>query len=88
MSELQKLVIPLVDDRWFDYGVHLEIKSTRLNSIKGNHGGGGSKEAMRRVINHWLKSNTVVCWERIVSALETIDEINLSEEIGKKHVIS
>ena len=88
MSELQKLVCPLVDDNWFDYGLQLEINMNRLNSIKGDHSGGGSKESMRRVINHWLKSSPVVCWERILAALESIGEINLSETIRDKHVVS
>jgi len=62
MSELQKLVCPLVD-----------------------HSGGGIKECMRRVINHWVASNTVISWERILSALEDIGEINLSETIRDTH---
>ena len=88
MSELQKLVCPLVDDNWFGYGIQLEINMNRLNSIKGDHSGGGSKECMRRIIDHWLKSSSLVCWERIISALEVIGEIKLSETVRDKHVVS
>ena len=88
MSELQRLVFPLVEANWFDYGIQLEINMNRLSSIKSDHSGGGSRECIRRVISHWVKSSTVVCWERIISALETIGEINLSETIRDKHVVS
>ena len=85
MSELQKLVCPLVDGNWFDYGQQLEIKLNKLNAIRGDHSGGGIKECMRRVINHWVASNTVISWERILSALEDIGEINLRETIRDTH---
>jgi len=88
MSDLLKLVCPLLGDSWFDYGLQLEISLNSLNTIKSDNSGGGNKECMRRIINHWLKSSPNVCWERIISALEAIGEINLSETIRDKHIMS
>lgn len=87
MLELQKWACPLLGSVWFEYGRELEIANNKLNGIKVDHDGGGSKEAMRRIVNHWLASSTNVCWERIISALEVMGEINLSERISK-HVPS
>lgn len=69
MSEQQKLVCPL------------KINLCKLSTIRSDHSSGGNEECMRRVIIHRLKSSPTICWERIISALETIDEMKQLERI-------
>jgi len=82
MKDLQTLVIPEITDNWYDFGMKLKVRTNKLNTIKTNHGGGGgNKECMRSVVDHWLKSTSGACWDIVISALNEMQEIRLVEEI-------
>jgi len=82
MKEFLSLVIPEITDEWYEFGIKLEICASKLNTIKNDHdGGGGNKECMRSVVDHWLKSTPSACWDIVISALNEMQEIKLAEEI-------
>jgi len=86
MKEFLSLVIPEITDEWYEFGIKLEICTSKLNTIKKDHdGGGGNKECMRSVVDHWLKSTPSACWDDVISALNDMKELRFVEKV-KKHI--
>ena len=82
MKDLQTLLIPEITDIWYDFGMKLKVRTNKLNTIKTNHdGGGGNKECMRSVVDHWLKYTPNACWDHVISALSKMKESALVKEI-------
>ena len=83
MKDLQTLVIPEITETWYEFGMELKIRTAALNTIKiNNSGGGGVKECMRSVVNHWLSSTVSPSWDHVIAALDKMEESKLAEEIN------
>ena len=61
---------------------NLGLHGDKLNVIQSDHSGGGIKEFMRRIINYWLQTTIDASWEKVISALTEMDEIETRECIS------
>ena len=81
------LVIPKITNSWYEFGGKLEIRTTKLDTIKCDDSGGGVKESMKSIINHWLKTNPDACWEDVITALTAMEETGVVDNI-KEYLLS
>jgi len=86
MKEFYDHLIPKITDDWFEFGIKLDISASKLTNIEATHdGGGGNKQCMKKVIDHWLKVNPDASWDHVISTLVEMKEISFVEEV-RKHV--
>ena len=70
---------------WYEMAVEL-IGKNEADAIQANHGGGGNKECLRKVLSKWWNSTKAVdChWQTIYDALMEVEQVRVAENIIDK----
>ena len=70
--------------KWFNLGLALELHYGKLTEIESNH----PKDALRcltEMVNAWLQSSSNPSWKRLVSALTSLDRVDIATMIATEH---
>ena len=80
---LKDAVIKLksVIDKWFSFGVQLGIHTEILNRIEMKPQGMDLQRCLTEVLDCYLRSDPDPSWEKIIAALEKIDERRLASTL-------
>ena len=85
---LQKLLEALrkLED-WFTFGVLLGVPYSQMKKIEYAH----SKDPDRcklEMLQFWLNSNLMPTWNKVIQALENIDQLYLASKVRHDHMFS
>ena len=75
------------DGRSFAYDLLSRYKND-VDRIYCNLSGGGCEEALQEVLKKWFQCTTDASWEKIVDALNAMNQVHVVEEIVQQHQIN
>ena len=84
MKDLYKHVTPCYAAQWKDIGVHLDIQSGHLNTIKANHPGdvdGCCKDLWEK----WLELDPDATWDKLFTAIDDCATTSASSSTSTYH---
>ena len=67
--------------KWYQLGVQLNVKTSRLDVIRANHPNDVDGAKME-LVTEWLNNDPDKSWDKLASALRQIGRINLSDKIS------
>ena len=72
---------------WFSIGLVLWVKMAKLREIEQRYMmTDGTRRCLAEMIQCWLETDPTACWERLVRALEQVDQLALAATIKKQHL--
>ena len=74
-------------DKWYLFGVKLNVPVYELNKIKSSEAQGAIELYKTHTLQYWLNSNPTASWKDVVRALEQIDHLRLASQVKRKYLL-
>lgn len=74
-------------DKWYLFGVKLNVPVYELNKIKFSEPQGEIELCKTHTLQYWLNSNPTASWKDVVRALEQIDHLRLASQVKEKYLL-